>query len=125
MVDLRGRSDSWTPEGIEDRVILLDEGKGIAPEGEDPVEPAGSGTLDPAGWPRGGPVSCEAAWCCTPATAWQYNTGLTLLIKEILKEATGMSAKSFTNNHFLSRIECQPYWGFLSRTGCFPETWRN
>jgi CubicO group peptidase (beta-lactamase class C family) len=54
----------------------------------------------------------EQPMAAAPGTVWNYNTGLSILIKEILDQATGITAESFADNELFLRMESYRQRGF-------------
>jgi CubicO group peptidase (beta-lactamase class C family) len=54
----------------------------------------------------------ERPMAAAPGTVWNYNTGLTLLIREVLHRATGTSAEDFTDTHLFLKMESRRQNGF-------------
>jgi CubicO group peptidase (beta-lactamase class C family) len=60
-------------------------------------------------WPR---FIFERSMAASPGTVWNYNTGLSLLIKDVLDRATGTSAEDFSDTHLFLRMESRRQYGF-------------
>jgi CubicO group peptidase (beta-lactamase class C family) len=54
----------------------------------------------------------EQPMAASPGTVWNYNTGLSILIKEILDQATGIAAESFADNELFLKMESYRQHGF-------------
>lgn len=60
-------------------------------------------------WPR---FIFERPMAASPGTVWNYNSGLTFLIKEILDRTTGITAVNFVDTQLFQKMESSPQNGF-------------
>jgi CubicO group peptidase (beta-lactamase class C family) len=60
-------------------------------------------------WPR---FIFERPMEASPGTVWNYSSGLTFLIKEILDRTTGTSAEDFVDTQLFQKMESSPQNGF-------------
>ena len=60
-------------------------------------------------WPR---FIFERPMAASPGTVWNYSSGLTFLIKEILDRTTGTSAVNFVDTQLFQKMESSPQNGF-------------
>jgi CubicO group peptidase (beta-lactamase class C family) len=60
-------------------------------------------------WPR---FIFERPMAASPGTVWNYSSGLTFLIKEILDRTTGTSAEDFVDSQLFQKMESSPQNGF-------------
>ena len=60
-------------------------------------------------WPR---YIFERPMAAAPGTVWNYSSGLTFLIKDILDRTTGTSAESFVDTQLFLKMESQRQYGF-------------
>jgi CubicO group peptidase (beta-lactamase class C family) len=54
----------------------------------------------------------ERPMAATPGSVWNYNTGLSILMKEILDRATASRAESFADSQLFEKMESRPQNGF-------------